>query len=215
MTVRNPALPSIDRLITVFDRSLRVLAAPPAGRRPSPAKGLNLVTLEDSDRRHAAGLMRVNHAGEVCAQALYQGQALFARGTGSRQALDHAGEEELDHMAWCAERLTALQDRPSLLNPLWYAGSLLMGATAALAGDRWSLGFLVETERQVASHLDSHLERLPEADTASRAIVAVMRDEEAGHAEMAKGLGASELPAPLRGLMRITARMMTASAYWL
>jgi len=210
-----PAWPSLDRLITVFDRSLRVLAAAPPARRPSPAAAIASTELNEAERRHAAGLMRVNHAGEVCAQALYQGQALFARTQGSRQALDQAGEEELDHMAWCAERLTALQARPSRLNPLWYGGSLLMGAAAALAGDRWSLGFLVETEHQVARHLDSHLERLPESDARSRAIVLQMRDEEAAHAEMARGLGAAELPAPLRGVMQLTARVMTASAYWL
>lgn len=209
-----PALPTLDRLITLFDRSLRTLAAPPRARRPSPADGQPNEPLDSAERRHAAGLMRVNHAGEVCAQALYQGQALFARDPASRAALDQAAEEEWDHLAWCAERLSELDADPSALNPLWYGGSLALGAAAALAGDRWSLGFLVETERQVEAHLEGHLDRLPDQDARSRAIVTRMRDDEAQHADRALDLGAAALPAPLRGLMRLSARLMTASSYW-
>ena len=159
--------------------------------------------------------MRINHAGEVCAQALYQGQALFARDATARAALERAAAEEWDHLAWCAERLRELEQRPSHLDPLWYGGSLALGALAALAGDRWSLGFVVETERQVERHLESHLERLPVADQRSRAIVAQMRSDEAAHADMALAQGGTPLPAPVRALMRLTARLMTASAYWI
>ena len=208
-------LPSIDQWIKVFDRSLRILAAPPRARRRSPAADLPSPALDSAERRHAAGLMRINHAGEVCAQALYQGQAMFARDQAARGALEHAAEEELDHLAWCAERLRELEQGPSQLDPLWYGGSLALGALAALAGDRWSLGFVVETERQVERHLDSHLERLPVQDGRSRAIVAQMRDDEAAHADMALAQGGKRLPGPLRGLMRLTARIMTTSAYWI
>lgn len=211
----NTLLPSLDRMITLFDRSLRILAAPPHARRPSPAGRAAPDALDASESRHAAGLMRVNHAGEVCAQALYQGQALFARDAAARAALERAAEEEWDHLAWCAERLRELGQAPSHLDPLWYGGSLALGALAALAGDRWSLGFVVETERQVERHLDSHLERLPVQDARSRAIVAQMRDEEAAHADMALAQGGTRLPRPVRGLMRMTARLMTASAYWI
>jgi len=210
-----PVLPPIDRLITLFDRSLRILMAPPQARRASPAAGLPAPELDAAERRHAAGLMRVNHAGEVCAQALYQGQALFARDGGARAALERAAEEEWDHLAWCAERLRDLDEHPSRLDPLWYGGSLALGALAALAGDRWSLGFVVETERQVERHLESHLDRLPPQDARSRAIVVRMRDDEAAHADMALAQGAARLPAPVRGLMRLTARVMTSSAYWI
>ncbi|MDE3009425.1 MAG: 2-polyprenyl-3-methyl-6-methoxy-1,4-benzoquinone monooxygenase [Pseudomonadota bacterium] len=208
-------MPSLDRAITLFDRSLRVLLAPPPARRPSPAASLPDAELGSTQRRRAAGLMRVNHAGEVCAQALYQGQALFARDELARAALDQAAEEEWDHQAWCAQRLQELGATPSHLDPLWYGGALAIGVLAALAGDRWSLGFVAETERQVEAHLDSHLARLPLEDVRSRAIVSSMRDEEAAHAEMARAHGGAGLPAPVRALMRLSARVMTASAYWI
>jgi 3-demethoxyubiquinol 3-hydroxylase len=177
---------------------------PAAGPVPGTAAG-----------RHAAGLMRVNHAGEVAAQALYHGQALVARDQGVREFMLQAAREEGDHLAWCAERLRALQSRPSVLNPLWFAGSLAIGALAGLAGDRISLGFLSETERQVEGHLDEHLERLPPEDAASRAILEQMKADEIRHGAHARERGAATLPAPARALMRLTAKAMTTSAYWI
>jgi ubiquinone biosynthesis monooxygenase Coq7 len=159
--------------------------------------------------------MRVNHAGEIAAQALYHGQALAARSEVTRQILLNAAREESDHLAWCETRLKELDSRPSLLNPLWYGGSFVIGAVAALLGDRTSLGFVVETERQVEGHLDQHLDRLPSGDARSRAILRVMRTDEIGHGAAARSAGASELPAPVRALMRQTARVMTATAYWI
>lgn len=159
--------------------------------------------------------MRVNHAGEIAAQALYHGQALAARSAQMRELLLKAAAEESDHLAWCEERLRELQSRPSLLNPLWYAGSLAIGALAASLGDRISLGFVAETERQVEGHLDEHLDRLPERDARSRAIVRAMRADEMRHGASARDAGATELPAPVRALMRHTARIMTGTAFWL
>jgi 3-demethoxyubiquinol 3-hydroxylase len=160
-------------------------------------------------------LMRVNHTGEICAQALYQSQALFARQDETRLALQQAAKEEWDHLGWCAQRLNELGDRPSFLNPVWYAGSFLMGAASALAGDRWNMAFLVETERQVESHLNSHMASLPHEDLRSRAIVETMREEEAAHAQMAESRGAAVMPDPLKYAMRATARLMTTTAYWI
>jgi ubiquinone biosynthesis monooxygenase Coq7 len=159
--------------------------------------------------------MRVNHSGEVAAQALYHGQALISRSAATRDMLLHAAHEETDHLAWCETRLKELDSRPSLLNPLWYCGSFAIGALAAAAGDKTSLGFVVETERQVEGHLDEHLTRLPSADARSRAILNVMRTDEIGHGATAKAAGASELPAPIRALMRHAARVMTTAAYWI
>jgi ubiquinone biosynthesis monooxygenase Coq7 len=173
------------------------------------------VALSDAERRESAALMRVNHAGEVAAQALYHGQALVSRSAATRNMLLKAAREEADHLAWCETRLKELGSRPSLLNPLWYFGSFAIGAFAAATGDRTSLGFVVETERQVEGHLDEHLARLPSGDTRSRAILNVMRMDEIGHGAAAKSAGAAELPAPVRVLMRHAARVMTTAAYWI
>ena len=171
--------------------------------------------LSDAEKRHSAALMRVNHAGEIAAQALYHGQALVARSTTTRDLLLKAAHEETDHLAWCETRLKELDSRPSLLNPLWYAGSFAIGAVAALLGDRTSLGFVVETERQVEGHLNEHLARLSPDDARSRAILQTMRTDEIAHGMSAKAAGGAELPSPVRALMRNTARLMTSTAYWI
>ncbi len=171
--------------------------------------------MSESERRESAALMRVNHAGEMAAQALYHGQALVARTAETRDWLLKAAREEADHLAWCETRLKELESRPSLLNPLWYCGSFAIGALAAALGDRTSLAFVVETERQVEGHLDEHLARLPSGDARSRAILNVMRTDEIAHGAAAKAAGASELPGPVRGLMRQVARVMTTAAYWI
>jgi ubiquinone biosynthesis monooxygenase Coq7 len=169
--------------------------------------------LDEAQKRHAAGLMRVNHCGEVCAQALYQGQALTARDPATREALRQAAQEEVEHLAWTERRLNELGSHKSLLNPLWYAGSLAIGVTAGVIGDKWNLGFLAETERQVGAHLQSHLQKLPAEDVRSRAIVAQMYTDEMNHADTATTLGAAALPPPLPGLMKFTARVMTSLSY--
>jgi len=203
----------IDSLILAFDRSLRVISGVTVGHRPNPAAKLAEATLTDEERRHCAGLMRVNHVGEVCAQALYEAQGAFANSELTREQFRKAGEEEVDHLAWTAERLRELGSRTSLLNPLWYAGAYALGAVAAKLGDAQSLGFVVETERQVEAHLNSHLDRLPVQDQRSRAIVTQMRDDEIAHANAARDLGASELPAPVKAAMKLMARVMTGTAY--
>ncbi len=203
----------IDSLICAFDRSLRVISGVTVGHRPNPAAKLAEATLTDEERRHCAGLMRVNHVGEVCAQALYEAQGAFANSELTREQFRKAGEEEVDHLAWTAERLRELGSRTSLLNPLWYAGAYALGAVAAKLGDAQSLGFVVETERQVEAHLNSHLDRLPVQDQRSRAIVTQMRDDEIAHANAARDLGASELPAPVKAAMKLMARVMTGTAY--
>ena len=172
-------------------------------------------SLSESEKRDSAALMRVNHGGEIAAQALYHGQALAARSAATRALLLKAAREETDHLAWCETRLKELDSRPSLLNPLWYAGSFAIGAATALLGDRMSLGFVVETERQVEGHLDDHLTRLPQDDTRSRAILQTMRTDEIAHGVSAKAAGGVELPSPVRFLMRHTARLMTSTAYWI
>ena len=187
--------------------------APPASETPTAPRPPGDLT--DSEKRTAAALMRVNHAGEIAAQALYHGQALMARSTATRELLLKAAREETDHLAWCETRLRDLDSRPSLLNPLWYAGSFAIGAAAALLGDRISLGFVVETERQVEGHLDEHLARLPPGDARSRAILQTMQADEVAHGMSAKAAGGAELPAPVRALMRSTARVMTRTAYWI
>lgn len=202
-----------DELIGVFDRALRTLAGTAVSRRPNPAGDLAESPLTPEERRHAGGLMRVNHTGEVCAQALYQAQALAARSPEVRRRLETAAAEEEDHLAWAQERLTELGDRPSYANPFWYAGSFAMGLLGGLAGDRANLGFVVETERQVEEHLTDHMQRLPETDARSRAIVTTMRDDEVRHGGAARDAGASELPEPIRALMRATAKIMTFTAY--
>ncbi len=204
-----------DALITAFDRTLRVISGVSVAHRPNPALSIASTSLSDADRRHSAGLMRVNHVGEVCAQALYEAQSRFAKSAATRQQFIEAGQEEMDHLAWTAQRLTELGSRPSLFNPLWYAGSYVLGAVAANLGDARSLGFVVETERQVEAHLNSHLTQLPEQDARSRAIVAQMRDDEAAHGAAASELGAEEVPAPVRTAMQAMARVMTATAYYI
>jgi ubiquinone biosynthesis monooxygenase Coq7 len=184
---------------------------------PSPVTPTNSTPqpLSESERRESAALMRVNHSGEVAAQALYHGQALVSRSAATRDLLEKAAREETDHLAWCETRLKELDSRPSLLNPLWYCGSFAIGALAAAAGDRVSLGFVVETEKQVEGHLDEHLRRLPSGDSRSRAILTIMRTDEMGHGATAESAGASRLPAPVRVLMRHAARVMTTAAYWI
>lgn len=204
---------TIDRLIAGFDRALRTVSGVHRAARRSPADAVETGDLPPADRERSAALMRVNHAGEVCAQALYQAQALTADDSRTASALSRAANEEEDHLAWCATRISELGGRTSALAPVWYAGSFAIGALAGLSGDRWSLAFLAETERQVEAHLEGHLARLPEADRASREIVRVMRDDEASHRDTALRLGAAEMPAPLRGAMRLTARVLTSVAY--
>ena len=205
----------LDDLICAFDRSLRVITGVSVAHRPNPAAKVPDQALSEPERRHSSGLMRVNHVGEVCAQALYEAQARFARNPDTQAQLRHAGEEELDHLAWTAARLTELGSRPSLLNPLWYAGSFALGAIAARMGDAQSLGFVVETERQVEAHLNSHLSELPTSDLRSRAIVAQMRDDEAAHGALAQAMGAADLPLPVRTAMRGMAKLMTGTAYYI
>lgn len=203
---------TLDRVITSLDNALRTVAAPAHAARANPAGGEPEAELSDAERRLAGALMRVNHVGEVCAQALYQAQALTARNETLRQQMQQAAREETDHLAWTQQRLTELGARRSLLNPLWYAGSFAIGLVAGRAGDPTSLGFVVETERQVEQHLAGHLDRLPAADQRSRAIVAQMQADERRHADAALDAGANTLPLPVRWLMRGAARVMTVTA---
>jgi ubiquinone biosynthesis monooxygenase Coq7 len=203
----------IDRLLASADAGLRTLTGSARPSRPVPKAAADTGALDEPDRRLAGSLMRVNHVGEVCAQALYQAQALTARSPQLRAQMEQAAREEQDHLAWTEQRLRELDDRPSLLNPLWYAGAFAIGLAAGRAGDRWSLGFVVETERQVEEHLAGHLDRLPATDAASRAIVARMKDEEAGHARGAEAAGAHPLPLPVRWAMRAAAKVMTTTAH--
>ena len=203
-----------DALILAADSALRTLWAEPRASRSCPVPPTAGTALSDGERREAAALMRVNHVGEVCAQALYTGQALACKDRALRDKLDEACREETDHLAWTRQRLNELNDRPSLLNPLWYAGAFAIGyAAGKLGGDQVSLGFVVETEHQVEAHLNSHLEKLPEGDTASRAIVAQMQADEVAHGQMALREGAVTLPAPIQGLMRAAAKVMTTVAH--
>ena len=206
---------NLDRLITVFDNSLRTLLAPARSARPHPDAAIEDAGLDNAQRALSAALMRVNHTGEICAQALYQGQALTARNPSARVALEQAAAEETDHLAWTERRIAELGGRLSALNPLFYAGSFALGAMAGIAGDKWNLGFLAETERQVESHLDSHLGRLPEADVKSRAIVDQMKADEARHARTAVEHGGAELPQPLRQAMKLGSRVMTETSFHL
>ncbi|HEX7054200.1 MAG TPA: 2-polyprenyl-3-methyl-6-methoxy-1,4-benzoquinone monooxygenase [Burkholderiales bacterium] len=203
----------MDRLIREFDRALRAVAGVANAARPSPGEGKAEAALEERERAHAAALMRVNHVGEICAQALYQGQALTARDPRARAALEQAAREEQDHLAWSAQRIRELGGRPSLLNPLWYAGALAIGAAAGALGDRWNLAFLAETEAQVEEHLTGHLARLPASDERTRAVVEAMRRDEAKHRASALRMGAAELPAPAKLAMRLASRVMTTLAY--
>ena len=207
-------LSRLDRVFVEIERALETAFNPrPACLRPSPALGVAEAGLDDDERRHAGGLMRINHVGEVCAQALYSGQAAVARDSGVRQQLLEAAAEETDHLAWCGERLHELGDRPSLLNPIWYGGAYAIGAVAGLVSDKLSLGFVVETERQVEAHLAGHLDKLPVADQRSRAIVSQMKEDEARHADQALASGGVLLPEPVKGMMRLAANVMRSIAY--
>lgn len=204
----------LDELLIHLDHGIRTLCGrPQVTERPDPAAGLEEAELSERERRHVAGLMRVNHAGEVAAQGLYEGQSLTARLPEVRDKMERAAQEENDHLAWCEQRVSELGQRTSLLNPLWYLGSLAIGALAGKAGDKWSLGFVAETERQVVRHLDGHLAQLPAQDRRSRAILEQMREDELHHATTALEAGGAELPAPVRKLMGLTSKVMTKTAY--
>jgi len=207
-------LSRIDKLICGADSALRTVAAPSSNTaRPNPASNIPDNSLTDAEKAHAAGLMRVNHAGEVAAQGLYQGHAAVARDPSIEKQMTDAAEEELDHLGWCEQRLRELGSRPSILSPIWYGGAFAIGAGSGILGDKWSLGFIEETERQVSAHLTSHLDKLPADDAKSRAIVRQMRDEEEQHGANAADAGAADLPAPIRKLMTLTAKIMTGAAY--
>lgn len=204
----------IDSVILHFDRALRTVMGQARSLRPIPGANLPEAELDDGARRHAAALMRINHVGEVCAQALYQGQAMVSRDVAVKKALSHAADEEIEHLAWTESRIRELGGRKSLLNPLWYGGSLAIGVLAGKLGDRWNLGFLAETEHQVEAHLKSHLTSLPEADRRSRAIVDQMAIDEVEHAKLASSLGGAELPDVAKRAMKGASRLMTSVAYW-
>ena len=204
----------LDRFIIEFDKGLRTLFAPAASARPLPGKQLDEAPLSEAEKKLAAALMRVNHSGEICAQALYQGQALTARNPVAKAALEQAAQEETEHLSWCETRIHELGSHTSYLNPLWYSGSLAIGALAGALGDKWNLGFLAETEHQVERHLEGHLARLPEADVKSRAIVEQMKTDEARHASTALEQGGVALPFPVQQGMRFTSKLMTKAAYW-
>ena len=204
----------VDRLIASIDEALRISTGEaPAPFRENPAGDLAAAELSEKDRRHVAGLMRINHTGEICAQALYAGQAATAHDDATREAMQLAADEEIDHLSWCEDRLKELDSHPSILNPFWYAGSCAIGAVAGIAGDDWSLGFVKETENQVEAHLEDHLERLPEGDARSQAILDQMKEDEAKHARMAEDAGARELPPPIRRAMTVTANLMKSLVY--
>lgn len=202
-----------DTAIIEFDKALRTVFAPARSIRDVPGDGLPEAELDEAERRHAAALMRINHVGEICAQALYQGQALMTKDASLRDALKQASVEETEHLAWTERRIAELGGRKSLLNPLWYGGALGLGLLAGRFGDRWNLGFLAETERQVENHLKGHLDTLPAHDQKSRAIVEQMKVDEAEHAEMAIRLGGHELPAPVKGAMKLASKVMTTLTY--
>jgi 3-demethoxyubiquinol 3-hydroxylase len=211
--VPDRSLTPLDRLIAAVDQASRTLIARPQAGRPYPADGLPETVQSEADRRHVAGLMRVNHAGEIAAQALYQGQALVAQNEQTRDALLEAGREETDHLAWCATRIEELGSRPSILSPVWYGGSFAIGVLAALVSDRASLGFVAETEKQVVEHLHGHLQQLPDGDQRTKAIIVQMSDDEARHGRDALAAGGMALPSLARGLMKLTAKVMTRTAY--
>ncbi|MCO6414390.1 MAG: 2-polyprenyl-3-methyl-6-methoxy-1,4-benzoquinone monooxygenase [Thiogranum sp.] len=205
----------IDHLIMNVDQALRTLAGKPlVTERPDPATGVQQIDLDDAQKVEAARLMRVNHAGEVAAQALYQGQALTARLEKVRERMERAAQEENDHLEWCERRIRELGGHLSYLNPLWYLGSMVIGAAAGAVGDKWSLGFVAETEKQVVAHLDEHLQRLPQSDTKSRAVLEQMKIDESEHGASAKAAGGAELPSAIKRLMGLTSRIMTRAAYW-
>lgn len=204
----------LDYFILEFDKGLRTVFAPAQSVRPVPGSDLPDAPMSEEQKRHAAALMRVNHVGEVCAQALYQGQALTSRDSAIKQALERAADEETEHLAWTEQRIADLGGRKSLLNPLWYGGALAIGVAAGKLGDAWNLGFLAETERQVEAHLDDYKGRLPDADRKSRAVLEQMKRDEIEHARTAVALGARELPASVKLAMKLASRVMTRTAYW-
>jgi ubiquinone biosynthesis monooxygenase Coq7 len=204
----------LDHFLDSLDRGLRASLAHRTGSaRPSPAEGIEEAELDARERRHVAGLMRINHAGEVAAQALYQSQALTARDPAVAARMQHAADEEIDHLAWCGARLEELGESPSRLTPLWYGGAFAIGTAAGLLGDRWNLGFVAETERQVCRHLEDHMQQLPPQDARSRAVVQQMHKEESEHGSAALAAGGAELPAPVQRLMWMASRVMTTVAY--
>lgn len=205
---------NLDKAIIEFDKGLRTLFARAHTVRPFPDAGLPEAEMSEQEKKHAAGLMRINHSGEICAQALYQGQALTARDPAVQEKLQQAALEETEHLAWTSKRVHELGSHLSLLNPFWYSGSLALGAFAGLLGDKWNLGFLAETERQVGGHLQDHLGRLPEQDAKSRAVVQQMYVDETGHSDMALRLGGAELPLPVKLAMKTTSKVLTHTAYW-
>jgi 3-demethoxyubiquinol 3-hydroxylase len=203
-----------DQIVAGIDKVLRTLCGPAVSERPTPGAQLLEPDLSPAEKRHAAALMRVNHTGEICAQALYQGQALTARDPSAKGALELAAKQETEHLAWTANRIEELGGRTSRLNPLFYLGSFAIGGVAGLLGDKINLGFLAETERQVEGHLVKHLERLPDKDKRSRAILVQMKEDEAAHARTARSLGGDELPTPVRQAMKLCSRIMTGTTYW-
>jgi ubiquinone biosynthesis monooxygenase Coq7 len=212
--MRSPNHSFLDQCLIQFDLALRTcVPGSSQARRASPAEELNDGELSPSERRHTAGLMRINHTGEVCAQALYQGQAATAKLGDVRESMQQAAAEEVDHLAWCEDRLRQLDSRPSLLNPLWYALSYGIGAAAGIAGDKWSLGFVAATEDQVCAHLEDHLEKLPTADTKSKAILEQMIVDEKQHGDLARNAGGAELPAPVKQAMTAVSQIMKTTAY--
>ncbi len=204
----------IDRIITAFDRGLRTLFAPASSLRPQPGEEMRENQMSSDEKRVSVSLMRINHSGEICAQALYQGQAMTAKNREIARSLEQASWEETEHLSWTENRIAELGGRKSFLNPLWYTGSLAIGVGVGLIGDKWNLGFLAETERQVERHLAGHFERLPQNDQKSRAVVEQMKFDEARHAAMAVSLGAAELPVPARMLMKLSSKVMTGLTYW-
>ena len=212
--MRTRELNRVDRLLSGANNLLRTVAAPAgAAARPYPAASVTDDTLGDAARKHAAGLMRVNHAGEIAAQGLYQGHSLTARDPQVEEQVQHAAQEEFDHLAWCEQRLKELDASPSRLSLAWYAGAFAIGAASGIFGDRWSLGFIAETEKQVVEHLEDHFEKLPAEDARSRAVITQMRLEEQEHGDNARAAGAAELPWPIRRLMKLSSRVMTGTAY--
>lgn len=205
---------NLDHLIVGFDKGLRTLLSKAQTVRPYPDENVAEAAMSDAERKHAIGLMRINHSGEICAQALYQGQALTARDPRVQKKLEQAAWEETEHLAWTSRRVEELGGHLSLLNPLWYSGSLALGACAGLLGDKWNLGFLAETERQVGGHLQEHLQELPPQDVRSRAIVQQMYTDEIGHSDMALQMGGAELPTPVKLTMQLTSKLLTRTAYW-
>ena len=213
--MRERKLTPIDQLITTLSHGLQTLTTKPVAKRNYPGRTPDSDTLSQTERDRSARYMRVNHVGEICAQALYESQALTAKSNEVKTQMQQSAQEEVDHLAWCEQRIAELGGRTSLLNPIWYAGSFTMGTLAGMAGDKWNLGFVAETERQVVAHLESHLGVLPEADHRSREIISQMKSDESEHAKMAVDAGANPLPKPIRKLMGLTARIMTKTAHWI